>query len=168
MQKQQRTPLNETALAAVMAKFFPFFETGKLFDFSKFEIPEVVVSDDLTKALTFARRTGKLRGGFENIETLLKKENNGFEALRKRGLLGSHQNVSLFLLVTNDGSDRFYRNCVSICSQSSPRVLPLKLNCTSATLGGTYFGKDVQVKCILSETREVLNRILVALAEGQS
>jgi hypothetical protein len=164
MQKQQRTPLNEAALNEVLTSFFPHLKGKQKFSFSEKQIPEIELTEELAKALTFARRIGKLRGGFENIELLLKRENNGFDSLRKRGLLSENQNVSRILFMTNDGSERFYKNCLSCADFSSPRVLPLKLKCTSAVLGGNYFGKDVQVKCVLTETREVLNRILTALA----
>jgi hypothetical protein len=164
MQKQQRTPLNEEALNRTLALYFPNLVSQKQISLKKVEFAECSFGADLLKALTFARRIGKLRGGLENIEGLIKKEQNGFEALKKRGLMPENQSVSRILFVSNDGSDRFYRSCQSVIELASPRILPFKLDCTSFVLGKSFFGSDVQVKCILTETREVLNRILAAIS----
>lgn len=126
-------------------------------------VPVVPLDEGLTKALSFARRCGKMRGGLENIETLLQREETGYARLQARGHQSRPTAITRVLCVSNDGSERFYRHCESLVAKHAPRVLWLCLDLPSSALGAAFFGKDASVKALLVEQKEHVERVLRAL-----
>ena len=127
-------------------------------------VPFVESSECLDKALSFARRCGQLRGGLENIETLLQKEQAGLVALKHTQFQG--ERASRLLLLSNDGSERFYRNCESLLIRYRNRILGCKINLTGASFGQKFFGKDAVVKVVMVSKKDFVGRVLIALAES--
>ncbi|MCA2961978.1 MAG: hypothetical protein IOD12_17140 [Silvanigrellales bacterium] len=123
-------------------------------------VPHLPLTDGFKSALAFARRCGKMRGGLENIETLLQREEAGFIKLAARGQDTRPQALTRILVVSDDGSDRFYRHCESLVTRYAPRILCVRLALSSPALGETFFGKETVVKALLVEQKEYVQRVL--------
>jgi hypothetical protein len=130
---------------------------------SPWKTPTLFLDDRLKTALLFARRCGKMRGGLENIETLLRQEEAGYESLARRGMDSRPTAITRILCISDDGSDRFYRHCETLVSKYEPRILCLKLQSSSTALGSQFFGKEASVKAFLVEQKEFVERVLLAL-----
>lgn len=131
----------------------------------RLRVPTIDLTESLEKALSLSRRAGKLKGGLENIETHLRREKQGLDALKNRTNQESGR-ISRLLLMTSDGSERFYRNCESLLSIHSDRLTGIRLNVHSQLLGEKFFGKNAQVKALLVSHKDFVIRALESLAES--
>lgn len=130
------------------------------------KVPHIRFQESLAASLAFSRRCGKLRGGLEAIETLLQREEAGLAALRKRGV-GSQDaesaRVSRLILMSDDGSERFYRSCESLLQRYKDRVLGCRLDVGSGILGPRFFGSNAAVKVVMVEHRDDVAKALLAM-----
>lgn len=129
------------------------------------EVPEKELSEPLIKALSFARRCGKLRGGLENTQTMLQKEEAGLVALTSRGLPPQSERITRLILMSNDGSDRFYKSCEQLLLRYKSRVFGIYLNASAGEIGSKFFGKDKAVKLMMVEHRDFVSRALLSFVE---
>jgi hypothetical protein len=127
------------------------------------KVPHLPLSAGLKTALAFARRCGKMRGGLENIENLLQREETGFSKLAARGQDTRPTAITRVLILSDDGSDRFYRHCEALITRYEPRILCINLEMSSSALGQTFFGKEAVVKALLIEQKEYVQRVLKGL-----
>ncbi len=125
-------------------------------------IPILDLSEALLQALQAARSSGQLVGGLEAIETLLQREQLGLE---KNGSVVSKKSlaaVSRLLLLSNDGSERFYRSAENMQKRFGARLLLCRLNAKSDDLG-RLFGSNANVKALLVARKEFVSRVLAVL-----
>lgn len=121
---------------------------------------EVTFDDKLNHVLSFARRCGHLQGGLERIQTTLQNEEAGLILIDPNRKKNQTRKITRLLIVSNDGSDRFYRECERLLNLYQHCILVLKLDVSSQTLGNSFFGKDKAVKAILVTRRETAEKIL--------
>jgi hypothetical protein len=122
---------------------------------------EVTFDDKLNHILSFARRCGHLQGGLERIQTTLQNEEAGLMLIDpNRKNKNPAKKITRLLIISNDGSDRFYRECARLLTLYEHCLLVLKLDVSSQTLGNSFFGKDKAVKAILVTRRETASKIL--------
>ncbi|NBO38890.1 hypothetical protein EBU99_09935 [bacterium] len=138
----------------------PLWSEGRL------KVPTLELNSELEKALSISRRAGQLRGGLENIESCLRIELQGLEALKKRKLASDSGRISRLLLMSSDGSERFYRHCENLLSMHGDRLAGIRLNAASQVIGQKFFGKDAQVKALLVSHKDFVSRALESLAES--
>jgi hypothetical protein len=124
------------------------------------------LNPSLEKALWVARRAGHLRGGLENIESNLRREQQGLDSLKKRHLAQDAARMSRILIMSSDGSERFYRHCEALLSAHADRLVGIRLNVNSQALGQKFFGKDAQVKAVLVAHKDFVIRVLESLADS--
>jgi hypothetical protein len=132
----------------------------------RLKVPTLDLSPALEKALYMSRRAGQLRGGLENIESCLRREMQGLEALKDRKLAQDSGRMSRILLMSADGSERFYRHCEALLETHSDRLIGIRLNIPSQSLGQKFFGKDAQVKAVLVTHKDFVARALESLADS--
>ncbi len=157
MQKQkQNLPL--VNLNQLIKEHFP--RTKKIYGKSEVLLGELLWNENLLKSLAFARRCGTLRGGLENIEHQLLNEQAGLDKLNEKNKDNLKRKYSRILLVTNDGSERFYHRCEMLLLKYSHRVFAFSLNVSSETLGEALFGKGKHVKSLLVIKKEMAEKIL--------
>ncbi|MEY4066602.1 MAG: hypothetical protein RIR26_2810 [Pseudomonadota bacterium] len=137
----------------------PLWPQGRL------KVPTLELATHLEKALSLSRRAGQLRGGLENIESFLRREQKGLQALKERSLAQDADRMSRLLIVSSDGSERFYRHCESLLVSHSDRLAGVRLNVPSQILGQKFFGKDAQVKVLLVSHKDFVIKALESLAE---
>ncbi|KAB8028490.1 hypothetical protein [Fluviispira multicolorata] len=148
---------NEILFHTLQKSFRTFSPEGSV------KVPHVELSDNLIQALAFARRCGTLRGGLENIETVLQTEEAGLASLRTRKKLKEPNRISRVLIFSNDGSERFYRHCEALLHKYGGRVLGIKVNAHSTLLGSTFFGKEKSVKALLVNRKDAVIKVLSAV-----
>jgi hypothetical protein len=137
----------------------PLWPQGRL------KLPTLELNAPLEKALSLSRRAGQLRGGLESIEGFLRREQKGLQALKERSLAQDADRISRLLIVSSDGSERFYRHCESLLISHSDRLAGVRLNAASQLLGQKFFGKDAQVKVLLVSHKDFVIKALESLAE---
>jgi len=112
-------------------------------------------------ALSFARRCGHLIGGLEQIQQVLKNEQIGLKLVDKRKPTDkSAKRVTRLLIVSNDGSDRFYRECEKLLTLYSNCLIGVQLDVSSEVLGNSFFGAGKSVKAMLVTRRDTTSKIL--------
>jgi hypothetical protein len=139
-------------------KAFILKHSAPLFEGSAFAVPSIPLTSDLQKALAFARRCGRLRGGLEGIEVQLQGEAAGLAKTAAKGTPNQAKGSSRILFVTNDGSERFYRNVESLAAKHSPRLFVIQLELDAAGMGGHFFGETAKVKAMLVSEKDFVTR----------
>jgi hypothetical protein len=147
-------------------------ESKKLWEGGSAEVPHVPLGDELASRLNEARRCRQLRGGLESIEVLIQKENAGLARMKpQQGTerAESGETVSRLLILSCDGSERFYRHAESLLKRFGGRVAALRLNVPGSLLGKMFFGPDKEVKALLVTKIDLVGRVLEGvLADSRS
>lgn len=133
---------------------------------SKGTLPVAHVDPDprLFAAIRQAWHAGRSERGLERAEKLLDRERVGLEIARIKQGTGPANRVSRLLLLTNDGSERFYRGCESLLLRHSDRVLGIHLNASSEQFSEVLGEPGALVRLVLVADREPVSRILLTLA----
>ena len=140
--------LLETAVRAVLEK-----DTIQLYGDSTTRVPVLKLTEALRTNLFYAKSIGDVMVGYEPIEKALDNELHG---LRK--IAGPSDRVSRLLLVTNDGSPRFYRELEFLQRKQGARVLIGRLDIDSALMADMLGYTGHVVKAVLvTRKRSVVN-----------
>lgn len=114
-------------------------------------VPVAAWSAELATILRNTARDGQLVRGLESIETTLSGEARGLSLSDARSGAERGSRVSRLLLLSNDGSERFYRQVERLVLSQQKRVLPIRLEADS--------GRFAEV---LNETSGVVRALLIA------
>ncbi len=162
MKKPLKSSESDSAPSEAIEQFLKKSE-AKLWDGSSELVPFVVFSKALESALKGVRQSGQLLGGLEAIENLLQKEQAGLTKVGSISIAkGRVQAASRLVLLSNDGSDRFYRSADNLSRRFGRRVLLCRLDVGSEVLG-RFFGKEASVKALLVMRKDLVSRVLSAL-----
>jgi len=131
-------------------------------------VPRLTLTTEMEKALSLARRAGQLRGGLESIESTLAREKSGLTAVAKKQKQKTDgtARLSRVLIMSTDGSERFYRHCETLLSLHADRMIGIQLDAQSQLIGQKFFGKEAQVKALLVSHKDFVVRVLESLAES--
>jgi hypothetical protein len=133
-------------------------ESIELCSDSNIYIPVLKLNPELRKQIFYAKFQGELIVGSRDIEKSLKNELHG---LKKVNNLSDR--VSRVLLVTNDGSPRFYRQLEFLHKEQGGRVLICRLDIDSVLMGNILELKEKQVKAVLLNRKESVVNVLKSL-----
>ena len=166
MQKQQKS--SELDLKSKFLWDFLNQNTALLWSEGKRQVPNININDNILKALAFARRCGSLRVGLEQIQTILQGEETGLVAMKKLATektidpLNVSVSISRLMLLSNDGSERFYRHSETILNRYSHRLLGVKLDVSSSVLGELFYGKEKNkaVKALFIDRKDSVLRVM--------
>lgn len=152
----------------VRAKLLAYLKSrlGPLGPAGTVHVPHLELTPGLVQVLGTARRSGHLKGGLENIQTILLREETGLLALQgEEGEAGgaSDLTVSRLLLVSNDGSARFYRACERTLERYGKRIITACLDVSGDTLGQQFFGKGATVKAVMVAKKDLVVKVLLAM-----
>ena len=121
----------------------------------------------LVKTLVVARRSGHMQCGFEAIASFLEIEEAGLLKVRQKPISAKSKkdllSCSRLLIVSNDGSDRFYRHCEVLLTKYDYRMCGMKVDLSSGQLGELFFGKNKTVKAILITRKESVQKVFFTL-----
>ncbi|MEA3333414.1 MAG: hypothetical protein U9Q58_07440 [Pseudomonadota bacterium] len=133
-------------------------ESIELYRDSERYIPVLKLNPELRKHIFYAKSVGALIFGFEAIEEFLANELQG---LQKVDSLSDR--VSRLLIVTNDGSHRFYRGLEFLQKRQGERVLLCWLDVDSVSMGNILGFKGKQVKAVLLNRKKSVMNVLKSL-----
>lgn len=147
-------PRHDAVRAALLAATTPLWPGAEL------DVPCVPPTAAIRGALTAAGGAGRLARGLEAIADSLAGEARG---LRAAGL-GDAARVSRLLIVSDDGSERFYRQVGRLLREHGHRVLVLRLRCDAGRLGTILFGAGATAKAACVSHKAAVASVLLALA----
>jgi hypothetical protein len=124
----------------------------------------VAFTPGLKTALRGAFATGRIVRGLEGAEKLLAAERRGLERVDQSTGVDRGGRISRLLVLSDDGSDRFYRNVEFVLRRNAPRVLALRLDVGEDALGGLLFGPDQVARLLLIQHKDAVSAVLLALA----
>ena len=137
--------------------------TVQLSPSSDFSIPMITMGDPLKKVLQRANLSGQIGWGLEAIAIKLARERAGIDHLREGKGLPSGERVSRLLLISNDGSQRFYHHIERLLQLHARTLLGCMVDMEGSALGSLITGKERQIKVIMAEHKEVVSEILRTL-----
>lgn len=138
--------------------------TTPLSEGSELQVPSLPLSQSLAAECRLALRNGLATPGLEAIAEVLASEQKGLDALRKRAAVApQNPRVSRLLLMSNDGSKRFYRDCESLLCRYDQRLIGCRLAVTGDDFGSAVYGYPKLMRAILFVDKKAVARALLAL-----
>jgi hypothetical protein len=116
------------------------------------------LTSELCKQIFYAKSLGEVTIGYESIEKYLLHEFRGLQKVDNQA-----GRVSRLLMVTNDGSPRFYRELEFLHKKQGGRVLICRLDVDSVIMGGILALKKTLVKAVLLNRRTSVANVLRSL-----
>ncbi|MBM9518296.1 hypothetical protein JWG39_00510 [Desulforhopalus vacuolatus] len=129
-----------------------------LYSDSNFFIPVLQLNPELAEQLYRAKFLGELTVSYWAVERTLENELHGLQNVNNKS-----DRVSRLLIVTNDGSPRFYRQIEFLHKKQGGRVLICRLDIDSLLMGNILKLKDKQVKAVLLNRKESVVNVLKSL-----
>lgn len=121
-------------------------------------VASVRVTPELRQQLFYAKSIGEVTIGLEDIAKVLANELRGLQNVD-----GQSCRVSRVLLVTNDGSPRFYRDVEFLHGKQGGRVMVVRMDAGSALIGNVLGLKSKQVKAVLLNRKTAVVNVLRSL-----
>jgi hypothetical protein len=139
-------------------------DTRVLWENGVTEVPSFALNPRLTEAIQRAFALKQAFQGLEQISKELAFEQKGLDALLAK-TPGKPQNprISRLLLIANDGSERFYRECDSLLNRYGQRLLGCRIDVTGEELGEAAFGSPKLVRAALIVDKKATAQILLSL-----
>jgi hypothetical protein len=110
-----------------------------------------------------ARRARRLVRGLEGAEKQLASEELGLVQTRVSESSSESARISRLLVVSSDGSERFYRQVNKLRTQFSNRLEVLVILCDEAELGSSIFGEGRRARAILLHHKESVVGLLTKI-----
>ena len=133
-------------------------ESIALHSASAITIPVLKLTPKLRTNIFYAKSLGELIIGYEAIERALANELRGLQKIDSLS-----DRVSRLLMVTNDGSPRFYREFEFLQKRQGARVLICRLDVDSVLMGNILGFKDQVVKAVLLNKKKSVVNVLKSL-----
>lgn len=121
-------------------------------------IPVLQLNPGLRNHIFAAKSIGELVIGYEAVERALGNELHGLQKVSNQS-----DRVSRLVIVTNDGSPRFYRQFEFLHEKQGGRVLICRLDIDSSLMGDVLQLKGKQVKAILLTRKHSVANVLKSL-----
>jgi hypothetical protein len=130
---------------------------------SELSIPLLELTPELREEIFYAKALGEVTIGYEPIEKRLLHELRGLQKVDNQG-----ERVSRLLMVTNDGSPRFYRELEFLHKKQGGRLLICRLDVNSAIMGGILGLKETPVKAALLNRKTSVVNVLKSLLKKKA
>jgi len=139
-----------------------------LFAKGRLEVPLWPFHEAMRAALVKAYSSKHLIQGLESIEQHLDAELKGLKALQSQPGQDQKQRLSRLLLLSNDGSERFYHSAESILLRHGDRTLGCVIDATADQLGQGVTKKSNPAKALLIDERKALEVFLLEMNRASS
>ncbi len=143
----------ESDVRAILEK-----ESIELCNDSDIYIPVLKLNPELHKEIFSAKFRGELIIGYVPVEKALENELRGLQNVDNQS-----DRVSRLLIVTNDGSPRFYRQLEFLNKKHGGRVLICRLDVDSLLMGNILELKETRVKAILLNRKKSVISVFKSL-----
>jgi hypothetical protein len=131
-------------------------------------VPRADLDAGLASALKSALMARRIVRGIELAERALEANALGLEHVDRKTGAPRGGRVSRMLVLTDDGSRRFYRNVESLLRRHAPRVMALRLAVDERALGEALFGAGQVARLVLVDHKDAVAAVLKALAHQWS
>lgn len=135
----------------------------KLWDGGGIDVPRAAWAPEVAAALSSAQREGQLLRGLEAVEKALAREARGLSLADARTGTERGARVSRLLLVSQDGTERFYRQVERLVAKQGSRLLAVQLAADSGQLSAVVPEASGVVRALMVEHKESVARVLLAL-----
>jgi len=129
-----------------------------LYDDSEIQIPLLTLTPELRQQIFYAKSLDELIFGYETIAKVLACELKGLKKVNNES-----ERVSRLLIVSNDGSKRFYREFEFLLNKHGKRILLCRLDVDSELMGYLLGLGQKQVKAIMVNRKNSVVNILKTL-----
>ena len=153
-------PKSDALIAYLSAKTRPLLE-GKSTQGSL-----VAFDAKLKAALALPLVQAHLVQGLEQLGKILDREKKGLDAVRQAKNEAPVARLSRLLLLSNDGSERFYHDVASLAGRHAERVAVLVVETDAGTLGSSFAQKGQPAKAFMIADRKALGEFLKQLADA--
>ena len=150
-------PRHGAVTELLAADVAPLWESGR------HSVPTVPLTQGLVHILRQTLHTGLAVQGFELISKKLAAEQLGLDAVSEKSPAPPSARVSRLLIVANDGSKRFYRDCDGLLTRYAARLAACRLDLTGDALGEAVFGQPKLVRSMLIVDKKAVSRALLSL-----
>jgi len=158
--KQLETdPRGEEILKRLNARAQVLWSGGTL------EVPSVELSQGLADVLQKACSAGQIIRGYEGTLKNLEKEQQGLVMADQKTGVQRGVRISRLIILSNDGSERFYRGVESLLRRHGPRVLAVRLETDSFRLGELLYGKGRMARLIMIDHKNHVAAVLLSLGQ---
>jgi ribosomal protein L7Ae-like RNA K-turn-binding protein len=117
----------------------------------------------LCSALFEIRRARWLVRGLEEAAKALSAQHQGLKQAPAAQVEAGKRRISRLLVLSNDGSDRFYRDVEKLCRAHSVRLEAVVLECDEVELGEAIFGPGRAARAVLLDHKEAVVHFLETL-----
>lgn len=142
--------------------------TSKLWPGGSLLVPTGVWTPALADVLSDAQRQGLLVRGLELVERTLEREARGLSMVDAKSTTERGSRVSRLVLLSGDGTERFYRQVERLVGAQGPRVLAIRLDADSTVFAATVPDASGVVRALLIEHKDFVARALLALYPSAS
>jgi hypothetical protein len=101
--------------------------------------------------------------GLEQLEKVLDREARGLSMADARSATERGSRVSRLVLVSNDGTERFYRQVERLVCTQGPRLLAICVDVDSSQLAGVVPEASGVVRALMIEHKDSVARVLIEL-----
>ena len=113
--------------------------------------------------LADARRARRLERGLEGAEAALDAEEAGLSAAAATRPEAAASRISRLLVVSRDGSPRFYRQVEKLQARHASRLEVLMFDCDELELGEAAFGRGRRARAVLLDHKQAVIGLLTLL-----
>ncbi|HEY5960319.1 MAG TPA: hypothetical protein VIV60_27385 [Polyangiaceae bacterium] len=143
--------------------------TLPLWEGSELLVPTLPLNQALAAECRRAVHIGFAIPGLEAIEEVLAGEQKGLELLFKKAPDVPHNpRASRLLLMSNDGSNRFYRDCEALLVKYDQRLIGCRLDVTGEGFGSAVLGSQKLARALLFVDKKAVARVLLTLVAQAS
>lgn len=154
IESDPRAPAVEAGLRA---------KARRLWDGGALDVPVARWTPGLALTLEGAHREGSLVRGLELVEKTLEREARGLSIADARSGAARGSRLSRLLLVSNDGTERFYRQVERLLVAQGPRLLAIRIDVDSDRFAVVVPEASGVVRALLLEHKELVASALLAL-----
>jgi len=127
-------------------------------------VSQLAFDAPLQSALQMAMSAGHLVQGLEQAGKVLDREHKGLAIAQAKSPQPTASRMSRLLLLSNDGSSRFYRDAEDLLHRHQSRLWICLLDASADELGRLYSKKGKPTKALLIDDRATLGACLQKLA----
>jgi hypothetical protein len=142
--------------AALRAHARPLWSEGTV------RVPAAPWSEALAAVLANAHVQGQLVRGLEQVESVLQREAHGLSLVDARSGTTRGARVSRLLIVSADGTERFYRQVERLLRTQGSRLLAVRVDTGSAELAAVVPHATGVVRALMLEHKDSVTRALLA------
>jgi len=126
-------------------------------------VPTAAWSPAVSAALESAKQQGHVVRGLERIEKALARQARGLAIADARSETERGSRVSRLVLLSNDGTERFYRQAERLLGTEGQRLLAIRVDADGSQLAGVVPEASGVVRALMLEHKDSVVRVLCAL-----